>query len=53
MADRIHDFEISLTGTDLNPDALARAEAGIYEPRAFKEMDASLLDRYFYPREKS
>jgi chemotaxis protein methyltransferase CheR/two-component system CheB/CheR fusion protein len=53
LADRIQDFEISLTGTDLNPEALARAGAGIYEPRAFKEMDASFLERYFYPQEKS
>lgn len=38
---------VHITGTDLNPEALKTAQAGIYRPAAFKEMDEQLLARHF------
>jgi chemotaxis protein methyltransferase CheR/two-component system CheB/CheR fusion protein len=47
-ADRQRPLEI--TATDLNPEALALARAGLYRQTAFKEMDAALRERYFTPK---
>ncbi len=38
---------ISITATDLNPQALETARAGRYLASAFKEMDSALQARYF------
>lgn len=38
---------IEITATDLNPEVLEIARAGIYRQTAFQEMDAALRDRYF------
>lgn len=38
---------VSITGTDLNPEALLKARDGVYGPAAFKEMDDALRQRYF------
>lgn len=38
---------IAITATDLNPEALEMARAGIYPVTAFQEMDTALRDRYF------
>jgi len=40
-------YDISITGTDLNPEALEIAQAGLYRQTAFKEMEHELLERYF------
>jgi chemotaxis methyl-accepting protein methylase len=39
--------EARVDATDLDPGALARAEAGVYRPPAFEEMPAELAERYF------
>lgn len=36
-----------IVGTDVDQEALERAEEGIYEDRDFREMDKKLLDKYF------
>lgn len=41
---------IEITASDLNPEALDMAREGVYRQTAFKEMDATLLDRYFLPK---
>lgn len=38
---------VVIAATDLNPAALALASAGAYRQTAFKEMDATLRERYF------
>jgi chemotaxis methyl-accepting protein methylase len=38
---------VSITGTDLNPEALELASGGVYRRTAFKEMDDGLRTRYF------
>jgi chemotaxis protein methyltransferase CheR/two-component system CheB/CheR fusion protein len=38
---------ISITGTDLNPEALEMAEKGVYRLTAFQEMDDVFRGRYF------
>ncbi len=38
---------ITITGTDLNPEALQIAQDGVYRAAAFKEMPAALRERYF------
>ena len=38
---------VQIIGTDLNPEALEMARAGIYRQTAFKEMDDGLRERYF------
>ena len=42
---QMHSIEI--IATDLNPEVLEIARAGIYRQTAFQEMDAALRDRYF------
>lgn len=42
---RTHPIEI--IASDLNPEALALCREGVYRQSAFKEMDATLRDRYF------
>jgi len=38
---------VSIIGTDLNPEALDMARAGVYRQTAFREMDDVLRERYF------
>ena len=38
--------DICITGTDLNPQALETAQAGVYRATAFKEMEQGLQQRY-------
>jgi len=38
---------LHITGTDLNPEALALAHAGVYRITAMRDMDAALRARYF------
>lgn len=41
---------VQVVGTDLNAEALATAQAGIYRHTAFAEMDPALLARHFQPK---
>jgi chemotaxis protein methyltransferase CheR/two-component system CheB/CheR fusion protein len=41
---------VQVVGTDLNPEALAVARAGLYRHTALAEMDPALLARHFRPR---
>ncbi|MFA6384278.1 MAG: protein-glutamate O-methyltransferase CheR [Candidatus Omnitrophota bacterium] len=45
MGDNCSGFRI--IATDIDQEALDRAEAGVYEERDFREMDKKLLDKYF------
>lgn len=45
----LHGHDVSIVGTDLNPEAIAMARNGSYKPNVFKEMDPALRERYFYP----
>jgi chemotaxis protein methyltransferase CheR/two-component system CheB/CheR fusion protein len=40
-------FNISILGSDLNPEALASAKDGVYRQTAFKETDPEILKSYF------
>jgi chemotaxis protein methyltransferase CheR/two-component system CheB/CheR fusion protein len=40
-------YNIEITGSDLNPDALDIAESGSYRLTAFKEVNPDILKRYF------
>ena len=42
-----HRHPVCITGSDLNPDALATAANGIYRTAAFQEMEPELRNRYF------
>jgi chemotaxis methyl-accepting protein methylase len=53
LRERVHEFAISIVGTDLNAEAISHAEAGIYKKSAFKEMDPVLHERYFHSRGES
>lgn len=41
---------IEIVATDLNPDALALADAAMYRQNALKETESAVLARYFEPR---
>jgi chemotaxis protein methyltransferase CheR/two-component system CheB/CheR fusion protein len=43
-------FKIRIIGSDLNPEALAIADTGIYRQTAFKETEPKILARYFETR---
>jgi chemotaxis protein methyltransferase CheR len=45
----IKDWDISIIGTDINEDALERAQQGIYSPWSFRPMEIDLKQRYFQP----
>jgi chemotaxis protein methyltransferase CheR/two-component system CheB/CheR fusion protein len=38
---------VRIIGTDLNPEALDMARAGVYRQTSFREMDEALRERYF------
>lgn len=40
-------FEVSIVGVDLNPVAIEQSIAGIYDPKAFKEVNPSIVEDYF------
>lgn len=50
LGHRRQDDQIMIVGNDLNPEALAVAENGIFPGTAFAEMDQVLRDRYFNAR---
>lgn len=42
---------VMITGVDLNQTSILKAERGIYEQSAFREMDAQLIQKYFSKEE--
>lgn len=54
LAELLGDFRdrhpLRIIGTDLNPEALAMARAGVYRQTSLREMDESLRQRYFSPK---
>lgn len=42
-------FIVKITATDVDAEAMKRAEEGEYAERDFREMDKKLLDKYFTP----
>lgn len=49
LSELSNDHPIEIVGTDLNPEALAIARSGRYQPSAFREMDASVCALHFHP----
>ncbi len=43
--------EIDILGTDIDRQALAQAEAGVYTGRSFRSIPPQMLERYFEPLE--
>ncbi|MDT8325028.1 MAG: protein-glutamate O-methyltransferase CheR, partial [Bacteroidota bacterium] len=41
------DWNFVVHGTDINPSALARAEAGLYREWSFRDLPDGIMDRYF------
>lgn len=50
LGERLADFEINITGSDINSEALQIAKRGLYRQTAFREMPPGLLQRYFVDR---
>ncbi|MCX5832187.1 MAG: chemotaxis protein [Deltaproteobacteria bacterium] len=47
LGENFRNFNITILGSDLSPDALALARDGIYRQTAFKETDPKILKGYF------
>jgi chemotaxis methyl-accepting protein methylase len=47
VASRSGVLPLEIWATDNNPEALARAQAGVYEVSSLKELDQDALERYF------
>lgn len=45
--------EVSITGIDINSDAIASARRGVYSKRAVHKIDAARLQRYFRPEREA
>jgi chemotaxis protein methyltransferase CheR len=43
------DWNVSILGTDLNPQSLRKAEAGIYGEWSFRDCPADMRERFFSP----
>ncbi len=50
LGERCRRHAVQIIATDLNPEALEMARAGIYRQTAFKEMNEGVRDRYFTAR---
>lgn len=50
LGESFESFKIRIIGSDLNLEALAIAETGIYRQTAFKETEPNILARYFEAR---
>jgi len=40
-------FDVKILGTDIDPDCIAKAQTGLYEPSHLKEVGRNILNRYF------
>lgn len=40
---------VRITATDIDNDAIKRAQEGVYDQRDFRETDKKILDKYFTP----
>jgi len=41
------DYDVKILGTDIDPDCIAKAKIGLYEPNHLKAVDKNILNRYF------
>jgi len=41
------DYDVKILGTDIDPDCIAKAKTGLYEPSHLKEVGKNILNRYF------
>jgi len=46
----LSDWEIFILGTDINPEAIAKAQRGIYEAWSFRQVDPQIQKHYFLQR---
>jgi len=47
LQERITDFDVKISGTDIDPDCIAKAKNGLYEPSHLKEVNKNILNKYF------
>ncbi|MCK7582996.1 MAG: response regulator [Chromatiales bacterium] len=48
LGERLADFEVRVFATDLDPDALDTARAGLYPPEALSRLDVVRRERWFH-----
>ncbi|MDO9543099.1 MAG: protein-glutamate O-methyltransferase CheR [Kiritimatiellia bacterium] len=48
LQERIADYNIKVLGTDIDPDCIAKAKTGLYEPSHLKAVGKHILGRYFF-----
>ncbi|QIZ71220.1 CheR family methyltransferase [Oxynema aestuarii] len=46
----LNDWDLFILGTDLNAEAIAKAQKGVYSPWSFRSMDPRYLSTYFHKR---
>ncbi|MDS4021404.1 MAG: PAS domain S-box protein [Candidatus Competibacter sp.] len=50
LGDRLAQFDVRVLATDLDPDAIQIARAGVYPRFVLENLDAALCERYFVPQ---
>ncbi|SDE97484.1 CheR family methyltransferase [Rhodospira trueperi] len=48
---KLREIDVELVGADINETALLQARRGLYGPRAVQNLPASILNRYFTPKD--
>lgn len=51
LARRLPELEVEIMGSDVNPDAVRAARAGIYEERAMRGLARDEVERFFEPHD--
>ena len=46
----LNEWNISILGTDINPDSIAKAEQGVYDSWSFRQVNPQLQKQYFEQR---
>lgn len=46
----LNEWNISILGTDINPESIAKAEQGVYDSWSFRQVNPQLQKQYFYQR---
>lgn len=49
MTPKYHDWQVTVTGVDINGDYLEKAERGIYSKWSFRNTPVSIVETYFLP----
>ena len=52
LADLLPSYSVSITATDIDADALSKAQSGAYPPSKLKNVGSALLEKYFSRQEK-